>query len=709
VKCGRQNFDDLKTFVEVICKGSRTASRKEPLLQIIGLVDQHIRSTLRSHMCEDSKCKWHSYSYLFDGVYTFPPDQEEHCEACHNIFKLGHDIMDTIELMDNHLDFAIHSRENKKSLGLYAKKLLKNLDTYWTHKVRSIHEENVLQKLIDDLKPGECLIISDFKMKMQMLLYRESMVQFFGKRGFPWLGFMFVRKVVVNGVETTQVDYLDMIVDGGKEDGFAAGSMLEASLVWYKVRNPDNITTGKVITDGAGCFSGLFFFLFLAELGTLTGIRITDHHVSEAGCGKSPLDTHFAYCNTKTQQSVKEGRGKGDIVDAETTVMALQHRGGITNSSSVVAAIDLTLNDDAKVLDFKSLSMMHHREYCYDNDNHFMGVRLRHLSFRDANSRRKAKPDLDKMWAKGKSPGSLLCTLSVPSAASGAAKRRKHQTLTSHEKGHKKRIQQSKHTDKLDKANEAIASEEGSILSLQAKSANVYCSKCRKEFRTIAWRDKHEDFCDFDSGKQIGKKSTIIGMIQQQDILIASKRSIETLTPVVLEGSVTIGQKFTPKPQSCLKKTHPQSQHSAAVYKFVVFIHGLGEKNKSDKVTSVKAHKAMTLKGTIEGMRLFPNEEYMKVNLYNIPDFQMVECLDVGQIKSYMGKPHSQLKKLYENQAARENPPPAAAAALAEQEATAAPEQDALGGVEESKGSKQRANGSRKRQAGTTKEKKAPT
>jgi hypothetical protein len=99
-----------------------------------------------------------------------------------------------------------------------------------------------------------------------------------------------------------------------------------------------------------------------------------------------------------------------------------------------------------------------------------------------------------------------------------------------------------------------------------------------------------------------------------------------------------------------------------------LFIHGLGEKNKSDKVTSVKAHKAMKLKGTIEGMRLFPNEEYMKVNLNNIPDFQMVECLDVGQIKSYMGKSHSQ--KLYQNQAARENPPLAAAAAVpAEQEA----------------------------------------
>jgi hypothetical protein len=201
--------------------------------------------------------------------------------------------MDTINHMDEQCDFIPNSRENKQSFQSYAKKLFKNLDTYWTHKVRSIHEENVLQKLIDGLKPGECLIITDFKMKMQMLLYRESMVELFGKRGFPWLGFMFVRKVVVNGGEISRVEFLDAVVDGGKEDGYAAGSMLEASLKWYKVKNPD-IYSGTVVTDGAGCFSGLFYFLFLGGLGELTGINITNHLISEAGCGKSPLDTHFS-------------------------------------------------------------------------------------------------------------------------------------------------------------------------------------------------------------------------------------------------------------------------------------------------------------------------------------------------------------------------------------------------------------------------------
>jgi hypothetical protein len=130
VKCGRHKFADIETFVNIICKGPSTANRKEPLLKIVGFVDQHIRSGIRPHLVEDSKCKWHSYSYLFDGTFAFPPEEEEHCEAFHNIFKLEQDIMDTINHMDEQCDFISNSRENKQYFQSYAKKLFKNLDTY---------------------------------------------------------------------------------------------------------------------------------------------------------------------------------------------------------------------------------------------------------------------------------------------------------------------------------------------------------------------------------------------------------------------------------------------------------------------------------------------------------------------------------------------------------------------------------------------------
>ena len=51
----------------------------------------------------------------------------------------------------------------------------------------------MLKKLIDDLKDSEVLVIQDWKMKMLLLEFRESMQAFFGKKGIPWHGAMSIR------------------------------------------------------------------------------------------------------------------------------------------------------------------------------------------------------------------------------------------------------------------------------------------------------------------------------------------------------------------------------------------------------------------------------------------------------------------------------------------------------------------------------------
>jgi predicted RNA-binding Zn-ribbon protein involved in translation (DUF1610 family) len=230
--------------------------------------------------------------------------------------------------------------------------------------------------------------------------------------------------------------------------------------------------------------------------------------------------------------------------------------------------------EDAEVLYFKSLSQMMHREYIYDDDNNLQSVRLRHLSFRDANSTTKARPDLDKMWKKGKHPGSLLCLFKLPDNEEGDANR-KHIALTSEEKGKKKRVRHAKFLVTADKAMAEVISCENNVKELEERSNLFYCPNCHKDIVTKKPFTKHVDSCNVDpSTKEMGKKSTMIRMVQQRALETVSTRSIEAKTPMTIEGSETMGHHYSPRPQACLKKTHPPSQHCAAVYEFVLFIHG---------------------------------------------------------------------------------------------------------------------------------------
>lgn len=107
------------------------------------------------------------------------------------------------------------------------------------------------------------------------------MVEFFAKRGIPWCGVMFIRLKTEDEVQAEPekegryisdcvVDFMDCIAENTKEDGHAASSILEGCFNTYKWTNP-HITKTTIMTDGAGCFSGVYFFLFLGKLGKLTG------------------------------------------------------------------------------------------------------------------------------------------------------------------------------------------------------------------------------------------------------------------------------------------------------------------------------------------------------------------------------------------------------------------------------------------------------
>ncbi|KAJ1408448.1 hypothetical protein B484DRAFT_456321 [Ochromonadaceae sp. CCMP2298] len=86
--------------------------------------------------------------------------------------------------------------------------------------------------------------------------------------------------------------FIDLMMGDGTEDSFASISMLELSLRQYKAANP-YVTKFILKTDGAGCFSGAELFSFLPSARARTGLQCEVHFVSEAGCGKSPLDSHF--------------------------------------------------------------------------------------------------------------------------------------------------------------------------------------------------------------------------------------------------------------------------------------------------------------------------------------------------------------------------------------------------------------------------------
>ena len=110
---------------------------------------------------------------------------------------------------------------------------------------------------------GEVIEVSDWKMKFIMLLFRETMPDFFGKSGNPWVGTMFIVKVKPG--DELLCFYYDGFMNDKKEDAFAALSFLEAvqghfyTEVYPTLFTDADVTMPEAIfytvfLDGAGCY-----------------------------------------------------------------------------------------------------------------------------------------------------------------------------------------------------------------------------------------------------------------------------------------------------------------------------------------------------------------------------------------------------------------------------------------------------------------------
>ena len=97
-------------------------------------------------------------------------------------------------------------QESRANLLMYLEKLSQNLITYKNHRIRTIHDKTLLADQISNLQDWQVLIISDWKMKILYLEYRESMHAFFSKKGIPLHGTLFIRNKIADEYSTQNMD-----------------------------------------------------------------------------------------------------------------------------------------------------------------------------------------------------------------------------------------------------------------------------------------------------------------------------------------------------------------------------------------------------------------------------------------------------------------------------------------------------------------------
>ena len=303
-------------------------------------------------------------------------------------------------------------KEEFYELGLEINERRRLLIELRSHKVRKKTESDYDRQQLQSLKPNECIVISDFKMKILAMYHRENQRLFFGKRGIACLGFMVITPCADSDDGVNVHFYLFFSNDTTQDANF----VLSAKAALYgdilPTLFPDDIREkyGSIYAhfrcDGAGCFNcnSAKAAMYMWKRWTSensTPVNEVSYRVAVNGGGKTSLDGKFGHIQASMKTSVNNGF---DITSAETCVEAYEHSSGIRGTTS---AIFTPIRDSIIETNMKGLTGYYHLKK-NDETNSLQGFRQSGYG----NGVEILIKDIDASWAtETKPPEMPTCTV----------------------------------------------------------------------------------------------------------------------------------------------------------------------------------------------------------------------------------------------------------------------------------------------------------
>jgi len=697
VKCNLKTFEEIKTLIKFIAKDLGT-DKEMFLLNLASNVQEFLQYDYWHHLVPKdvvSRCVSHNLTNLCSYQHERKPlsGTPLFCKECDEVPLLFEELLDAVDAMryrshptgEGQFQEIPHDndRNTRPALRTYIYVLRKNVLTYQGHVVRKLFQHKLFDTKIVELDDTGFLIIADWKMKILAMLFVESQTEFFGKRGMPLHGTLFLWKDPATGI--IHAHFFDVILaDDNKENADASIASLLAAIQMFKERVPGKDHC-SIFTDGAATYSCFDFMYSLSKFVNVIGIRVDNHYLSEAGCGKTAVDGHFSFLNRNLALAVLHGRGEMDIVDPHSLQRAYLAN-PVANSSSELISFRRFNNRSGELGNEKVLSCLH-RAYTYTNATDGARPELAFVTFRPLADNGNGIVKTAACLA-GRVIGQwniyLPITLTVEAAEIQRASRDIRLQISDEDKAKVKRIRHSRLEKKNtihDRKQDNIIQKRKKVLAECLEGGLLFCPQCDVIYLIYVQKtalDEHIKKCY--PLENSWTPETLVVNDNTQDHIIENVLSIHQSpsqdTPRVrnsgfdtsivnptltdhFEMKTKEGRCFRPtRFDSALKMPGKKMTITSEMYQFVLDGYEIGSLNPHAKVQPDKWRKVMMALGKVGSVEKFPEyAEFMQRAIDKSngwPSFGLHEIFSVEQFKSYFARTKAELQKTLQNAIERE-------------------------------------------------------
>ena len=243
---GTEAIDNLTKMIETLVENGAEEGWGKTTECKVKKVKRYFKTDFKTHMSREELCADHCTTYSlsdpknteFKGECKHKHDVE--CERCESLEEVLKDVKAKI----NNIDI---DEEQRKRINFDYNQQGVAIKAWKAHLVRTVLQEEAKQAALDKLDDETCLIIVEWAMKFLPLKYRETMGEFFGKRGLSW----HISAVVTKKDSRIEVECFVHIFNFCVQNNYAVASIFEYLFQTIKAEY-QSINKAFVRSDNAG-------------------------------------------------------------------------------------------------------------------------------------------------------------------------------------------------------------------------------------------------------------------------------------------------------------------------------------------------------------------------------------------------------------------------------------------------------------------------
>lgn len=225
---GHTNFDVMCELVHEIANlGGGESNSFDPALVVKELRD-YLTFLKRNY---SKLAERHSTCLELCLTYAFGTCSEEHPDSLQEMTKF-------YQVCDK-LTTSLQNSANSTASEKLERKLQESISTHWSyvsHLLRTKHQADYYKFVLKHLKPGECVIVMDYKMKLELGVRTwENQGDWYGKRGISLHGLCVIAQVLP---DQQSAEVIDLWCEDTKQDTWFTQSALDVGFCWLESAFP---------------------------------------------------------------------------------------------------------------------------------------------------------------------------------------------------------------------------------------------------------------------------------------------------------------------------------------------------------------------------------------------------------------------------------------------------------------------------------------